>query len=141
MEQLVEFAGNNFILSAIWVVLAVMLIYSFVNSTFSPVKELGTHDATLQINKQDAVILDIRPAAEFKKGHILGARQLKPEEIREAKFEKLEKSKGTPIIVTCAMGSTARKTAMQLTKAGFPAVSVLKGGMNAWTGAGLPVSK
>jgi len=141
MEQLVEFAGNNFLLSGIWVALVVMLVYSFVNSTFSPVKELGTHDATLQINKQDAVVLDIRPAAEFKKGHILGARQLKPEEIREGEFTKLEKHKGTPIIVTCAMGHTARKTAMQLIKAGFPNVSVLKGGMNAWTGAGLPVSK
>jgi len=141
MEQLVEFAGNNLILSGIWVALVVMLVFSFVNSTFSPVKELGTHDATLQINKQDAVVLDIRPAAEFKKGHILGARQLKPEEIREGQFEKLEKHKGTPIIVACAMGSSARKTALQLTKAGFPEVSVLKGGMNAWTGASLPVSK
>jgi rhodanese-related sulfurtransferase len=141
MEQLVEFAGNNLILSVIWVALMVMLVFSFVNSTFSPVKELGTHDATLQINKQDAFVLDIRAAAEFKKGHILGAKQLKPEEIREAQFGKLEKHKGTPIIVACAMGSSARKTAMQLTKAGFPLVSVLKGGMNAWTGAGLPVNK
>lgn len=141
MEQLIEFAGNNFILSAIWVGLVVWLVYSFVSSAFSPIKELGTHDATLQINKQDAVVLDIRPPAEFKKGHILGARQLKPEEIREAKFAKLEKQKGKPIIVTCAMGHSARKTALQLAKAGFPEVSVLKGGMNAWTGAGLPVSQ
>ena len=33
---------------------------------------------------------------------------------------KLEKHKGKPIIVTCAMGHSARKTAMQLAKAGFP---------------------
>ena len=65
MEQLIEFAGNNFILSAIWVGLVVWLLYSFVNSAFSPIKELGTHDATLQINKQDAVVLDIRPPFSF----------------------------------------------------------------------------
>ena len=141
MDQLIEFAGNNAFLSSIWVVLVVWLVYSFVNSAFSPVKELSTHDATLQINKQDAMVLDIRPPADFKKGHILGARQLKPEEIREGQFTKLEKQKGKPIIVTCAMGHSARKTALQLTKAGFPQVSTLKGGMNAWTGAGLPVSK
>ncbi|WP_100658061.1 rhodanese-like domain-containing protein [Alteromonas flava] len=141
MEQIIEFAGNNFILSAIWVALVVMLVYSFVNSAFSPVKEVSTHDATLQINKQDAVVLDIRPPAEFKKGHILGSRQLKPEEVRAADFGKLEKYKDKPIIVACAMGHSARKTALQLVKAGFPQVSVLKGGINAWTGAGLPVSK
>ena len=141
MEQLIEFAGNNFILSGILVALVIALIYSYVNSALSPVKELGTHDATMLINKQDALVLDIRPPAEFKKGHILGAQQLKAEEIREAQFTKLEKHKGTPIIVICALGHSARKTATQLTKAGFPNVSLLKGGMGAWTSAGLPVSK
>ncbi|MDM7861586.1 rhodanese-like domain-containing protein [Alteromonas sp. ASW11-36] len=141
MQQVIEFAGNHPFLSGAWVILAIMLVYSYINSAFSPVKELGTHEATLQINKEDALVLDIRPPADFKKGHILGSRQLKPEEIREADFSKLEKHKGKPIIVACAMGNSARKTALQLTKAGFPNVSVLKGGVNAWTGAGLPVSK
>ncbi|WP_100642723.1 rhodanese-like domain-containing protein [Alteromonas facilis] len=141
MEQIIEFAGNNFLLSAIWVALVIMLVYSYISSAVSPIKEVSTHDATLQINKQDAVVLDIRPPAEFKKGHILGSRQLKPEEIREGNFSKLEKHKDKPIVIVCAMGHSARKTASQLSKAGFAQVSVLKGGYGAWTGAGLPIAK
>lgn len=141
MDQFIEFVGNHYLLSAAWAGLAAMLIYSMVSSKLSPVKELSTHDATMLINKQDAVVLDIRPAAEFKKGHILGAKQLKTEQVNKGEFQTLEKSKDKPIIVVCAMGMTAKRTAAQMLKAGFTKVSVLKGGMGAWQGASLPVVK
>lgn len=141
MDQFIEFFGNHYILSGVWVGLLLMILYSFVSGQLSPVKELGTHDATLLMNKDDAYVLDIRPAAEFKKGHILGAKQLKAEQINKAEFNSLEKHKDKPIIIVCAMGMTAKRTASQMLKAGFSKVSVLKGGMNAWQGANLPVAK
>ncbi|WP_026376929.1 rhodanese-like domain-containing protein [Aestuariibacter salexigens] len=141
MDQLVEFIGNHYILSGIWMALFVMLVYSFVNATFSPVKMLSTQDATLLMNREDAVVLDTRPLADFNKGHILGARQIPAEQLNQGDFQKLEKFKSTPIIVVCAMGMNAKRTALQMLKAGFSNVSVLQGGMGAWTGAGLPVKK
>lgn len=141
MDQFIEFVGNHPILSAAWVGILVLIIYSFVSSSLSSLKELSTHDATLLMNKEDAYILDIRPAAEYKKGHILGAKQLKSEQITKGEFTSLEKSKDKPIIVVCAMGMTAKRTASQMQKAGFSQVSVLKGGMNSWQGANLPVTK
>lgn len=141
MDQLIEFIGNNFILSGIWIALAVTIVFGFINSSLSPVKAITTHDTTVLMNKEDAFVLDIRQSNEFKTGHILGAKQLKPEQINKADFSTLEKNKDKPIIVVCAMGMTAKKTAMQLIKAGFSQVSILRGGMNAWTTAGLPVSK
>ena len=141
MDQFIEFVGNHYLLSGAWAGLAIMLIYSLVSGKLSPVKELSTHDATMLINKEDAVVLDIRPAAEFKKGHIIGAKQLKAEQVNKAEFGPLEKNKDKPIIVVCAMGMTAKRTAAQMLKAGFTKVSVLKGGMGAWQGASLPVVK
>lgn len=141
MDQLIEFAGNNIVLAGIWVALVGMLIYSYVITWTSSIKALNTHDATMLMNKDEAVILDIRPAKDFKTGHILNARQLKPEEIREKNFKKLENSKDKPIIVVCAMGNQARNTANALVKDGFANVSILDGGMNAWTSASLPISK
>ena len=141
MDQLIEFASNNFILAGIWVALVAMLIFSYISAWTSSVKELSTHEATLLINKNDAIVLDTRPAKEFNAGHILGARQIKPEEVREKNFKKLENSKDKPIIVVCAMGNQARGTANAMLKDGFANVSVLKGGMNAWQSASLPVSK
>jgi rhodanese-related sulfurtransferase len=118
-----------------------MLVYSFVSGLISPVKALGTHDATLLINKENAVVIDIRPQAEFRKGHILDARQLKQEQINQGDFSSLEKFKSNPTIVVCSMGMSARSAASKMLKAGFNRVTILKGGMNAWTGASLPVTK
>ncbi|MDC8832140.1 rhodanese-like domain-containing protein [Alteromonas gilva] len=141
MDQIIEFASNNFLLAGIWMALVIMLIYSYVNGLISPVKEVSVHEMTLLINREDAMVLDVRPANDFKAGHITGARQIKPEELREKDFTKLEKHKDTPIIVVCAMGNSARSAAAAMTKDGFSKVHVLKGGMNAWTQAGLPVAK
>lgn len=141
MDQIIEFAGNNVILAGVWVALVLAIIYSFVAGTLSPIKEIGTHEATMLMNKDDAIVVDIRPPADFKKGHILGAKQLKSEQITKADFTSLEKHKGKPIIVVCAMGMTAKKTASSMLKSGFDNVSVLKGGMNTWQGASLPVAK
>lgn len=141
MQQLVEFIGNHPYLATAWVVLFFLLIYSYVVSFFSPLQEISTHEATRQINKEDAVVLDIRPTAEFKKGHILGATQIPAESVTKGDFSKLEKFKDKPIIVVCPMGMSAKRTAMQMLKAGFAKVSVLKGGMGSWQGEGLPVKK
>jgi len=141
MDQLIEFASNHIILAGIWIALVAMLIFSFVSAATSPVKELSTHEATQLMNKEDAVVLDTRPQKDFKNGHIINARQVKPEELREKNFAKLEKYKDKPIIVVCAMGNSARGVAGNLHKAGFQRVSVLKGGMNAWQSASLPVTK
>lgn len=141
MDQIIEFARDNLILSGIWIALVIMLVYSFVAPLLTNVKRVDNHGATLLINKHDAVLLDIRALKEFKAGHIVGARQIKPEEVREANFAKLEKFKNTPIVVVCAMGNLAVGAANKMTKQGFTDVSVLSGGMNAWQSAGLPVEK
>ena len=62
------------------------------------------------------------------------------EKLKNNDFAALEKYKDKPIIVVCAGGITASKVARSTyLKAGFNKASLLKGGMNAWTGAGLPV--
>ncbi|WP_088331475.1 rhodanese-like domain-containing protein [Lacimicrobium sp. SS2-24] len=141
MQQLIEFVGNHYILSSIWVALALMFIFSLISGRLSPVKELGTLEMTMLMNKQDAVVLDIRPQPDYRKGHILGARQVGAEKMAKGDFSDLEKYKDKPIIVVCAMGVSAKRTASQLLKSGFNQVFVLKGGMNAWTSASMPVAK
>ena len=141
MDQLIEFASNNLILSGLWAALVIMLIYSFIAPAISGTKRVDNHQATQLINKEDAIVLDIRAQKDFKAGHIIGSRQLKPEEIREGNFSKLEKDKDKPIIVVCAMGNTAAGTANKMVKQGFTNVNVLSGGINAWQGASLPLNK
>ncbi len=141
MQQLVEFIGNHPYLATVWVVLVVLLIYSYIEGFLSPLQQVSTHEATRLMNKEDAVVLDIRASGEFKKGHILGATHLAAEAVSSADFSKLEKFKDKPIIVVCPMGMTAKRTATQLLKAGFAKVSILKGGMSTWQSENLPIKK
>jgi rhodanese-related sulfurtransferase len=139
MEQLITFAGNNGMLSAIWVALVVMIIVTTIKMKMSPIKQISPQELTFLMNKEQGVTLDIRKEKEYKTAHILDALSLPNEKITENGFNSLEKYKDKPIIVVCAAGMSAVPVANKLFKSGFSKVSVLKGGMNSWTGAGLPV--
>ena len=141
MQQYIEFFTNHPILTAIWVVLFIMLIASWVKSMFSAVKQITPTELTLQVNRSNAVVLDIRTEADFAKGHITGAKHLPLADIEKQQLAGLEKLKAEPIIVVCQAGMTAQKAAASLLKQGFSSVSVLQGGMGSWTGASLPVVK
>jgi rhodanese-related sulfurtransferase len=140
MEQLITFAGNNGMLSAVWVALVVMIIVTTIKMKMSPIKQISPQELTFLINREEGVTLDIRKEKEYKTAHILDAISLPNEKITENGFTSLEKYKDKPIIVICAAGMSAVPVANKLFKSGFSKVSVLKGGMNSWTGAGLPVT-
>ena len=141
MDQMIEFIGNHLLLSMIWLVLVVLIIGGWLKSKLSPVKAVSPTELTLKVTRENAVLLDIRSEDDFRKGHITDARNVKQEQIANLQLSGLEKQKDTPIIVVCQMGVSAQKAAATLSKQGFTQVSVLQGGMNAWTGASLPVVK
>lgn len=141
MEQFSTFLANHPMLSAAWVGIFVAIIVTSIRIKMSPIKQLSPQDLTFAVNREDGVVVDIRSEKEFKNSHILDAKHISTEKVNNNDFAALEKHKDKPIIVVCAAGISASKVANQLLKAGFTKASLLKGGMNAWTGAGLPVAK
>ncbi|MBU2924912.1 rhodanese-like domain-containing protein [Colwellia sp. 4_MG-2023] len=141
MEQFITFASNNGLLSAVWVALVVMIIVITIRIQLSPIKQISTQELTFLMNREQGVALDIRKEKEFNTSHILDAINLSNDKITKNGFASLEKHKENPIIVVCSAGLVASKVASDLHKAGFARVSILKGGMGAWIGAGLPVTK
>jgi len=141
MEQFITFVSNNGMLSAVWVALVVMIIVTTIKIQMSPVKQISSQDLTFLMNREQGVALDIRTEKDFKAGHILDSVSLSNDKITKNGFASLEKHKDNPIIVVCNAGISAVKVANDLHKTGFARVSVLKGGMGAWTGASLPVTK
>jgi rhodanese-related sulfurtransferase len=83
---------------------------------------------------------DLRPAAEFAGGHILGARNIPLADL-ERRAGELDKHKAKPLIVHCGDGNRAGSGAALLRKHGFGNVLNLSGGYAAWQQAGLPVEK
>ena len=75
MQEYIDFITNNPMLSAAWVAIAAMLIHSVVKDKLSKTNNINPQEATLLINKQDAIVVDIRSVDEFKKGHIVNAKK------------------------------------------------------------------
>ncbi|MFT5813190.1 MAG: rhodanese-related sulfurtransferase [Psychroserpens sp.] len=141
MDQLITFAMSQPLLSAAWLVIVLMIIVITIKIQMSPIKQLSTQQMTFLINRESGVVVDSRSEKEFKAGHIVDAVHLGNEKVSKNDFTSLEKHKDNPIIVVCSAGMSANKVASQLAKSGFTRVNLLKGGMNAWLSAGLPVTK
>lgn len=140
MQPILEFAQNHPMLSLFWLASLVALLYSTVQGMMSKVQFVSPRELTLLVNKQDAQLLDIRGAEDFKKGAIAGARNLPLAQLQD-KLPTLEMDKSKPIIVVCFAGMSAQGAARQLLAAGFSQVSVLTGGMQKWVDDKLPVVK
>ena len=96
--------------------------------------------ATLMMNKQDALVVDVRDAEAFAGGHILNARNIPLKDLATRAAE-LQKYKNKPIIVVCDRGVRGSDGAATLKKAGFEQAIPLEGGLTAWRTAGLPTTK
>lgn len=103
-------------------------------------KRASSLEVTQLINRGKSLILDVRDAAEFAKGHLRDAKNIPLSDLA-SRIAELEKSKSKTIIVVCQTGSRADKAVKQLTAAGFSDVVSLDGGVTAWTAAGLPTAK
>ncbi|HTJ93107.1 MAG TPA: rhodanese-like domain-containing protein [Pararobbsia sp.] len=101
---------------------------------------LSAADATQLINRRNAIVLDLRTADEFGKGHVPQARSVPYEEL-SAKAAQLSKNKSAPVLLVCQTGQRARKAEQVLTEAGYAEVYTLQGGIDAWQTAGMPVVK
>jgi rhodanese-related sulfurtransferase len=134
-----EFITKNIFLIAIAAISGGMLLWPLLRKgTGGP--WVNTLQATQLMNRDDALVVDLRPAEEFAKGHILGARSIPLAELGRRAGE-LDKHKAKPVIVHCGDGNRAGSGVATLRKSGFANVVNLSGGYAAWQQAGLPVEK
>jgi rhodanese-related sulfurtransferase len=134
-----EFITKNIFLIAVAAISGGMLLWPLLRKgTGGP--WVNTLQATQLMNRDDALVVDLRPAAEFADGHILGARNIPLAEL-ERRAGELGKHKAKPVILHCADGSRAGGGIGLLRKNGFANVVNLTGGYAAWRQAGLPVEK
>jgi rhodanese-related sulfurtransferase len=136
IDQLFDFVQNHpLLVGAFLLVLTAWIAYEIRNSGSNGVT---SSQATQLINREDAVVLDIREAGDFKAGHIAGARNI-PQTKLEARLSELDKFKQKPVVVVCKHGQASGAALAKLAKAGFERAVKLKGGMSQWQADGLPV--
>ncbi len=123
-----------------WVLLAVvsgaMLLWQSLRGGGNNV---SIPEATLLLNREDAVVVDVRESHEWSAGHIPNARHIALGQLGKH-LSELEKFKERPLIICCASGNRSSSACHTLKKAGFERVFNLAGGIGAWTDAGLPIT-
>jgi rhodanese-related sulfurtransferase len=137
MARSVDFVRNNLLLFVVAFVSGAMLLWPlFRRSAGGP--WVNTAEATHLINREDALVLDVRDPGEYGAGHILGAKNVPLSRLGDA---QVAKRKDRPVIVYCEGGERASKAVAALKRQGFARVVNLTGGLRAWQQAGLPVEK
>ncbi len=124
-----------------WVMLALfsggMLIFPLLRG--GGVGGVSVTEATMLINREDAVVVDVRETHEWSAGHIPNSRHIALGQL-SGRISEIEKFKDRPFIICCASGNRSSSACGALRKAGFERVFNLTGGIGAWRDAGLPVT-
>ena len=139
MSPLVDFVRNNLLLFVVAFVSGAMLLWPlFRRGAGGP--WVTPAQATHLINREDALVVDVRDPGEYSAGHILGAKNVPLARIDDGASD-LAKRKDRPLVIYCDTGNRAGKAMAALKKQGFGRVVNLSGGLGAWQQAGLPVEK
>jgi rhodanese-related sulfurtransferase len=135
----------KFLMENIWLIALVlgsgaMLLWPVLRGGASGTKEVTPAEAVALINRENALVLDVRNEDEFAGGHIADARNIPVDKLQE-RLNELRKYQQKPLVVNCLSGMRTVKACNVLKKSGFTNIYNLKGGINAWKQANLPLTK
>jgi rhodanese-related sulfurtransferase len=135
-----QFLANNWMLVLIMFMSGAMLLFPLVQRRSSGMQEVGNVRLTHLMNREDAVILDIREARDVGDKKIINAMHIPLSQLKDRAGE-IKGDKSKPIVVYDARGQRAMMAGGPLKAAGFTQLFNLNGGYKSWSEAGLPVEK
>lgn len=138
MEKIPEFIANHLFLFSLLIGILMLLLWNIFGNSVSGVVELTPMEATRKMNHEKAIMLDVRPEKEFAEGHILNAVNIPMDKLTEQNKE-LMKHRERPLILCCRMGTDSVRAARLLKQQGIEQLYSLKGGLQAWRSASLPL--
>ncbi len=137
MESFIVFLGQQWML--VGALLSCVLLLVFHDSKRSGTA-VSPQAAVNLINQQDAVVIDLRDAKDYKTGHIVDAINV-PFASVDSRMGELEAYKEKPLILVCKMGQHSGGVGKKLAAKGFTGVNRMSGGMMEWQSQQLPLVK
>ena len=101
-------------------------------------KKIEPNELTRLVNKENAILIDLRKKEDYENGHIMTALNYPHQEF-DNQMHELDKFKERPIILVCDMGRNSANIGEKLKKAEFKETFRVNGGMMTWTQENLPV--
>ena len=137
--SLIEFVNKYWWMVAGLVASGLAVVFYELRLRAGGVTHVSAADAVRLINK-GALVIDVRKAAEFEAGHIVNARNVELEKIKQGD-EAIAKKKDRILLAVCENGGLSGKAASLLRKAGYPNAFSLRGGIGGWRADNLPLVK
>jgi rhodanese-related sulfurtransferase len=134
MALFLEFVAQQWIQFLALLVLVVLLV---LHEARKSGPSLSPQEAINLVNAEGGVFLDLRDAADYKKGHIASAMNIPSAKLPDRMVE-LEKYTEKPIVLVCKMGQQSSAAGKQLRAANYSKVYKMSGGMMEWGNLQLP---
>jgi rhodanese-related sulfurtransferase len=134
----VKFIVDNWMLILIALSSGGMLAWPMVRGANAG--SLTAQGAVQLINRQRAVVVDVREPEEFAAGHVTGAKNVPLDQL-EQKLPAAVKNKSLPLLLICATGARAQRAVATAKKLGYEQAQAVAGGLKSWKDANLPVEK
>ncbi|CAC9604240.1 hypothetical protein BHECKSOX_1777 [Bathymodiolus heckerae thiotrophic gill symbiont] len=130
------FAEEQLFTTITLIVLIILLIGNIITDKLKKYEDLDATTATALMDDENLIILDVREKKERKNGYINGDMHIPLGDVKN-QLDRLDKNKS--ILVYCRSGSRSAHIAGLLTRNKYEKVYNLKGGIQAWKRAKMPV--
>lgn len=139
MPETSFFTDNIILFAALGIIIALILRME-IKRALRGFKDVTPAEAVQLINKEDAIVIDIRENNELAQGSIRDAKHY-PLSVLKQRVNELHSNSDKPVIAYCKSGHRANEACAILKQNNFTNVMSLKGGIEAWKVANLPVVK
>lgn len=137
MDRLLEFTSNNTLLVVALMISFFLVVFTELRRKAGGLVNVAATEVVKLINN-DAIVIDLRGTEAYSRGHIVSAKNIPLEDL-EGRLASLQQHKSQSLVAVCDAGVSSTKAVNTLRAAGFESTYGLKGGMNGWSEAGLPV--
>ena len=133
-----NFIIDNWMLIAVALASGTMLLLPVVQGATGGA--LSAAGAVQLINRERAVVVDVREPDEFAAGHVTNSRNVPLDQL-ETRLPATVKNKSLPVLLMCATGARAGRALAIAKKLGYEQAQVVGGGLKGWKDANLPIEK
>lgn len=135
MDRIIEFVTNHLELSGLFIALLAALWFSEKSRSG---RSISPQETTLMLNRDEAVIVDLRDKKEYSEGRITGSIHIPFANLKERAVE-LEKHKDKQIVLVDKMGQHSGMAGKVLQAEGFENVCRMTGGISEWKNSSMPL--
>jgi rhodanese-related sulfurtransferase len=137
MDRLLDYFTNHPFLAGAAVVMTFLVLAYELRQRGEGAAAVAPNEA-IRLMNGGAVLVDLRPANQFKDGHIAGAKSVPGDQLATDP-KAIERLAAKTLVLYCDNGTTTAAALRTLARAGAKNVFSLRGGLAAWKQENLPV--